>query len=135
MSRPANCYDNAFMESCFGTLKSELEMERYPNIVIARSEIETYIRYYNTRRIHSSLDYVAPLDQEVKRALKVETLRAPSAIEHRRRGYSLAGCVPAELASNSPGNLKCNTFSKSLNARVHSSKNPGGLGAGPNAVN
>jgi len=64
MSRPANCYDNAFMESCFGTLKSELEMERYPNIEIARSEIETYIRYYNTRRIHSSLDYVSPLDFE-----------------------------------------------------------------------
>src|SRR4029077_3338487 len=25
MSRPDNCYDNAFMESCFGTLKTELE--------------------------------------------------------------------------------------------------------------
>jgi hypothetical protein len=33
------------------------------------------------------------------------TLRAPSAIEHRRPGYSLASCVPAELASNSPGNI------------------------------
>src|SRR5262249_8399704 len=27
MSRPDNCYDNAFMESCFGTIKTELEME------------------------------------------------------------------------------------------------------------
>jgi transposase InsO family protein len=27
MSRADNCYDNAFMESCFGTIKTELEME------------------------------------------------------------------------------------------------------------
>ncbi|MEO2033208.1 MAG: DDE-type integrase/transposase/recombinase [Planctomycetaceae bacterium] len=26
MSRAGNCYDNAFMESCFGTIKNELEM-------------------------------------------------------------------------------------------------------------
>ena len=26
MSRAENCYDNAFMESCFGTIKTELEM-------------------------------------------------------------------------------------------------------------
>jgi transposase InsO family protein len=29
MSRAANCYDNAFMESCFGTIKTELEMTEY----------------------------------------------------------------------------------------------------------
>ena len=77
MSRPANCYDNAFMESCFGTLKSELEMERYPNVEIARREIETYIRYYNTRRIHSSLEYVSPLDFE-QRSSSTKKKREPS---------------------------------------------------------
>ncbi len=61
MSRAANCYDNAFMESCFGTIKTELEMERYGSIEIARKELETYIRYYNTRRLHSSLGYLTPL--------------------------------------------------------------------------
>ena len=35
MSRADNCYDNAFMESCFGTIKRELEMERYENELIA----------------------------------------------------------------------------------------------------
>lgn len=64
MSRPGNCYDNAFMESCFGTLKSELEMQAYPNVEIARKEVVAYIRYYNTRRIHSSLGYVTPLKFE-----------------------------------------------------------------------
>jgi transposase InsO family protein len=60
MSRADNCYDNAFMESCFGTLKSELEMEAYPNAHVARKEIPEYIRYYNTRRRHSALDYLTP---------------------------------------------------------------------------
>ena len=60
MSRADNCYDNAFMESCFGTLKTELEMEAYPNAHVARKEIPDYIRYYNTRRRHTALDYLTP---------------------------------------------------------------------------
>ena len=31
MSAAASCYDNAFMESCFGTLKTELELVEYAN--------------------------------------------------------------------------------------------------------
>lgn len=60
MSRADNCYDNAFMESCFGTLKTELEMKPYPNARIAQQEIPAYIRYYNTRRRHSALGYLTP---------------------------------------------------------------------------
>ena len=60
MSRVADCYDNAFMESCFGTIKTELEMEPYENQDIARKEIPDYIRYYNTRRRHSALGYLTP---------------------------------------------------------------------------
>lgn len=60
MSRAEDCYDNAFMESCFGTLKTELEMEAYPNAHAARKEIPDYIRYYNTRRRHSALGYLTP---------------------------------------------------------------------------
>ena len=64
MSRADNCYDNAFMESCFGTIKRELEMECYENEAIARKEISEYIRYYNTRRLHSSLGYLTPEEFE-----------------------------------------------------------------------
>lgn len=60
MSRADNCHDNAFMESCFGTLKTELEMKPYQNDHIARKEIPDYIRYYNSRRRHSSLGYLTP---------------------------------------------------------------------------
>ncbi|MGI8426207.1 MAG: IS3 family transposase [Actinomycetota bacterium] len=60
MSRAANCYDNAFMESCFGTIKTELEMTEYDDSRQARSEIASYLAYYNTERRHSSLDYLSP---------------------------------------------------------------------------
>jgi transposase InsO family protein len=60
MSRADNCYDNAFMESCFGTIKTELEMKPYKSHRLARKEIPDYIRYYNTRRRHSALGYLTP---------------------------------------------------------------------------
>ena len=47
MSRADNCYDNAFMESCFATVKTELEMECYENERDARKEIGGYLRYYS----------------------------------------------------------------------------------------
>jgi transposase InsO family protein len=60
MSRADSVHDNAFMESCFGTIKTELEMASYENRRVARSEIGGYIRYYNTRRRHSALGYQTP---------------------------------------------------------------------------
>ncbi len=60
MSRAANCYDNAFMESCFGTIKTELEMTEYQDSRQARHDIAGYLAYYNLERRHSSLDYLAP---------------------------------------------------------------------------
>ncbi|MEM7315084.1 MAG: IS3 family transposase [Planctomycetota bacterium] len=64
MSRADNCYDNAFMESCFGTVKTELEMECYEHERAARAEIAAYVRYYNLRRIHSALGYLTPHEFE-----------------------------------------------------------------------
>ena len=43
--RADNCYDNAFMESCFGTLKNELEIVKYTNMRIATNEISGYLNY------------------------------------------------------------------------------------------
>ena len=60
MSRANNCYDNAFMESCFGTIKTELEMTEYENQEVARREIGDYIEYYVTERKHSALGYLTP---------------------------------------------------------------------------
>lgn len=60
MCRAGNCYDNAFMESCFGTIKTELEMTEYQNGLMARADIASYLAYYNHERRHSALDYLAP---------------------------------------------------------------------------
>jgi putative transposase len=64
MSRADNCYDNAFMESCFGTIKTELEMTEYENQQVARREIGEYIDYYRIERKHSALGYLTPLQFE-----------------------------------------------------------------------
>ena len=64
MSAAANCYDNAYMESCFGTLKTELQDAEYNGAPEALREIREYIRYHNVERRHSSLGYVTPVEFE-----------------------------------------------------------------------
>jgi putative transposase len=65
MSRADNCYDNAFLESRFGKLKTELPMEVYGDVRAAREEIYAYLCYYDTKRRHSSLNYVTPCEFEL----------------------------------------------------------------------
>jgi transposase InsO family protein len=62
MSRPGNCYDNACVESFFGTFKTELvHREHYRTRAEARSSVFEWIEcWYNRRRRHSSLGYVSP---------------------------------------------------------------------------
>ena len=64
MNAAATCYDNAFMESCYGTVKTELEMVEYANGPEAVRELSAYVRYYNTSRRHSALGYVSPAEFE-----------------------------------------------------------------------
>ena len=62
MSRKGNCYDNAPMESFWGTLKSELiHHRRYPTREGAIQEITEYIEvFYNRERRQARLDYLSP---------------------------------------------------------------------------
>ncbi len=62
MSRAGNCYDNAVMESFWGTLKTEwVYHQKYATRNEARSSIFEYIEmFYNRVRRHSSLGYVSP---------------------------------------------------------------------------
>jgi transposase InsO family protein len=66
MSRRGNCYDNAPVESFFGTLKTELvHSRRYSTPDEARIDIFDYIEvFYNRQRLHSSLGYQTPVDFE-----------------------------------------------------------------------
>ena len=66
MSRKANCYDNAAMESFWSTLKYELVYRRtFKTRAEARQAIFEYIEvFYNRQRLHSSLGYYSPIDFE-----------------------------------------------------------------------
>ena len=62
MSNKGDCWDNAVMESFWGTLKTELvNHERYETREQARASIFEYIEvFYNRVRLHSSLGYLSP---------------------------------------------------------------------------
>jgi putative transposase len=66
MSRRADCWDNAPMESFFASLKKELvHGADFATRAEARAAIVEYIEvFYNTRRRHSSLGYVSPAEYE-----------------------------------------------------------------------
>ncbi len=68
MSRKGNCYDNAPMESFWGTLKSELvHHQRYRTREEAIREITEYIEmFYNRQRRQKRLDYLSPVAYERK---------------------------------------------------------------------
>jgi putative transposase len=66
MSRRANCWDNAPMESFFASLKKELTHgETFATREAARSSLFEYIEiFYNRVRRHSSLGYRSPIEYE-----------------------------------------------------------------------
>lgn len=66
MSRKGNCYDNAPVESFFGTLKTELVFhQQYATRAEARLDIFEYIEvFYNRFRRHSALGYKSPANYE-----------------------------------------------------------------------
>lgn len=66
MSRRGNCYDNAYVESWFGSFKKEwLYRHSYSTERELRALVFDYIEvWYNRRRRHSSLGYVSPENLE-----------------------------------------------------------------------
>jgi putative transposase len=66
MSRKADPYDNAMMESFFATLRAELtELEAFATRAAAQVAVFDYIEvFYNRQRIHSSIDYTHPTAYE-----------------------------------------------------------------------
>ena len=72
MSRTADPYDNALMESCIGTLKTECADHQFPSRQVARTQLFAYLEgWYN--RLHSTLGYVSP-DQFEQRFLQDKLL-------------------------------------------------------------
>jgi putative transposase len=65
MGRTGSCLDNAVAESFFATLKVELvHRQHYRTRAQARASIFRWIAWYNVRRLHSTNDYLPPLEWE-----------------------------------------------------------------------
>ena len=65
MSRKGHCWDNAHMESFFGSLKTEMVyFQNFQHLGEAVAYITDYIRFYNCERLHSSLGYRSPTQFE-----------------------------------------------------------------------
>jgi putative transposase len=71
MSRKGNCWDNACVESFFGTLKRELVYHRqYATRSEATQDIFEYIEVlYHRQRRHSTLGYHSPAEYEARAAV------------------------------------------------------------------
>ena len=76
MSRKGNCWDNAVAESFFKTIKCELIYRKsFQTYIEAYNQNDKYIQWYNNKRIHEYLNYLTPLEMEVK-LKKPKTKRA-----------------------------------------------------------
>ena len=66
MSRKGDCWDNAPMESFFGSLKTEwVYGKTYASREMAKNDLFKYIEvFYNRKRRHASLGYVSPVASE-----------------------------------------------------------------------
>jgi transposase InsO family protein len=78
MSRTGNCWDNAVAESFFGTLKTELiHSQRFTTQEVAKTAIVEWIEvFYNRQRIHSTLNYLSPVQFEHQYWLSLQQSRA-----------------------------------------------------------
>jgi putative transposase len=64
MSRKANCWDNAPMESFWATLKRECAEQSFPSHLEAHTAIFSYVMgFYNRTRRHSARNYQLPISR------------------------------------------------------------------------
>jgi putative transposase len=66
MGSKGDCFDNAVAESFFATLEKDLLRHRsFATRQDARTAVFDYIEaFYNPIRLHSTLDYVSPIEYE-----------------------------------------------------------------------
>ena len=74
MSRKGNCWDNAMMESFFGSVKTEcVYLKNYTTREQAKQDLFKYIEiFYNRKRRHASLGYISPEEFERRHNVLVQ---------------------------------------------------------------
>jgi transposase InsO family protein len=86
-SRPRVSDDNPFPESLFRTLKyrPEYPSRPFPSIEDARAWVGAFVRWYNTRHLHSALRFVTPEDRHAGREARILEARRDLYESARRR--------------------------------------------------
>ena len=65
MSRKCNCWDNAYSETLFASLKKErLRQTCFATRRQAKDEIIGWLSWYNSQRLHSFLGHLSPMEYE-----------------------------------------------------------------------
>ena len=73
MSRKGNCWDNACSETLFGSLKVErLHGQHFETRRQGKDEALDWLLWYNQTRLHSTLNYVSPMQFEQDSAFSTE---------------------------------------------------------------
>ena len=79
MSRKGNCFDNAAVESFFGTLKAEFfHLTEFDSIEQLDAEMHDYIHYYNHERIKLKLNGLSQVDYPSQFATKSAICKYPT---------------------------------------------------------
>ena len=75
MGTIGDCYDNAPMESFWGSMQIELlNRKKWRTKIELSIAIADYIEhFYNTQRLHSSLDYLTPTEFEDRHSQQTQT--------------------------------------------------------------
>lgn len=111
MGSVGDCFDNAMAESFFATLECELlDRTRFATHAEAQAAVFEFVEgWYNTRRRHSALGYVSPLEFERLRAGSVVGARRGDDLRLSRERFEPGspgptgigtGCLPATPGEN-----------------------------------
>lgn len=86
-SRPGQCSDNAFAESCFGTMKTRPEYPDRPfeSLEHAQAWVDRFVSWHNESHRHSSIGYVTPGQRHRGEAAAVQAKRIETYKAARRR--------------------------------------------------
>ncbi len=103
MSRKGNCGDNACSETLFGSLKVEgLHGRRFATRQQAQDEVLDWRHWYNRKRLHSTLNYLSPMEYE--REWKKRSLAAVSGeTDHGKEAMEKRESPNRFPLSHSPG--------------------------------
>ena len=107
VSRKGNCFDNAAIESFFGTLKAEYFRLAAPNSIDAlEAGVHDYFNYYNHERIKLRLNGLSPLGYRLSNAARLAR-RQPSnfwgSVQSRGGSFNLQVFRPFIINPVAPG--------------------------------